>query len=182
LLAPWKRFQPAGRSGTTVRLAIARIWLKKDPGPDSRHERRNRHDKTPQPPFPKLRVGKPPGERIRAKTRRRVGNRAWLPNFTTRSGDSNTPQLFPWCSSHTVEPAARQQSGLADPGRSASYRAKWARAIITALLATCREGEVDFEKLIEWLADAGPLERIPRLPWPTIRRGAMYCWMPGPLR
>jgi hypothetical protein len=58
------------------------------------------------------------------------------------------------------------------PPFEALFEPGWIRSIITGLLATSREGKVDLDRLLEQLARHEALERLPRLPWPTLRRGA----------
>lgn len=47
------------------------------------------------------------------------------------------------------------------------------RAILSAALATpVPEGELDLDRIIDVLSDGRPIEALPRLPAPTLRRGA----------
>jgi hypothetical protein len=48
----------------------------------------------------------------------------------------------------------------------------WTRGILVAALSTTSEdGPIDVESVVEAMAKLQPLQTLPRLPWPTLRRG-----------
>lgn len=48
----------------------------------------------------------------------------------------------------------------------------WSRAIFTTLIATCRDGGIDLDALVEKVARREHIERLPAKTVPTLRRGA----------
>ena len=95
----------------------------------------------------------------------------WIPSTieteTTRIPPPSVASLF--ASARPLPPA-----GVLDwpgPPFEPLFEARWTRGIVTALLATSRDGDVDVERLVDQISRVEPLQRLPRVAWPTLRRG-----------
>ena len=61
---------------------------------------------------------------------------------------------------------------LPDPRLDPLFRPEWTRALLSGALSTeGGQGAIDFDRLAEMLASLNPVERLPRFPVPTLRRG-----------
>jgi hypothetical protein len=103
-------------------------------------------------------------------TEKLLSESQWIPSsIETRPGKSPDPFL------DSFEPLELPQlppGGYDDLPPAPLLVPQWSRAILSGMLATSREGEVDLERLIEVVARGRHIGALPRLPWPTLRRGA----------
>ena len=80
------------------------------------------------------------------------------------------------------EPLPRQVStAAAPPPIEPLFRPGWARAVLSAVLSTAGDaGEIDVDALVPRIATRSQIDHLPRLPRPTMRRGAQLLLDRGP--